>query len=212
MLAIWLVTQTGTLFLYQGQEIGMINAPKEWGIEEYKDVEALNHYKEALRLSDNGKGPDPTREKRIFQGLQVMARDHSRLPFQWDATENAGFTTGRPWMRTHDLYKEINAESQVKDPDSVLSFYKQMIRLRREHKDVLVYGGFKLLEPENLSTFTFRKHYQDKTAFVILNFTPSSQPVPAEILGARPTLLTSSYSKTGPGVLQPYEGRVYIDY
>ncbi|KAF2202377.1 glycoside hydrolase [Delitschia confertaspora ATCC 74209] len=210
MLAIKLMTQTGTVFLYQGQEIGMINAPKEWPIEEYKDVEALNYWNEAVRLAENG--ADLTRKERIRHGLQIMARDHARLPFQWDATENAGFTTGSPWMRTHDLYREINAESQIDDPNSVLSFYKKMIRLRREHKDVLVYGSFRLLEPENLSTFAFRKHYQDKTAFVALNFTASPQPVPTGIAGSGKTLLASSYEKTDPEMLQPYEGRVYIDY
>jgi len=210
MLAVWLVTQTGTLFLYQGQEIGMINAPKEWGIEEYKDVEALNYWSEAVRLSADG--TDPTRKDRIVHGLQIMARDHSRLPFQWDSTENAGFSTGKPWMRTHDLYREINAESQSADPDSVLSFYKQMIRLRKEHKDVLVYGSFKLLEPDNPNTFAFRKHYQDKTAFVVLNFTPSPQPIPLEVSSASGNLLASSYRKADARTLQPYEGRVYIDY
>jgi alpha-glucosidase len=188
----------------------MINAPKDWSIDEYKDVEALNYWKEAVQLSEDG--TDPTRKERIMHGLQIMARDHSRLPFQWDSSENSGFTTGKPWMRTHDLYKEINVELQINDPDSVLSFYKQMLRLRKEHKDIFVYGGFKLIDAENLNTFAFRKHYQDKTAFVVLNFTAALQPLPAEIVSASPNMLASSYQKPDSRTLQPYEGRVYIDY
>ncbi|KAF2791207.1 glycoside hydrolase family 13 protein [Melanomma pulvis-pyrius CBS 109.77] len=207
MLALWLVVQTGTLFLYQGQEIGMINAPKEWSIDEYQDVEAHNYWKEAVRLAENGS--DPTRKERIMHGLQLMARDHARLPFQWNSSENGGFTAGKPWMRTHDLYKEINAEAQEKNVDSVLSFYKQLLRLRKEHKEVFVYGTFELLDAENVSTFVFRKHYQEKTALVALNFTTAPQPAPpADDM----TLLLSSYHKTGLNTLQPYEGRVYINY
>jgi alpha-glucosidase len=208
MLCLWLIAQTGTLFLYQGQEIGMINATKEWDIEEYKDVEALNFWTEAVRLEADGS--DPGRKARIMHGLQLMARDHARLPFQWDPTANGGFTTGKPWMRAHDLYKEINAEKQEKDVDSVLSFYKRLLQLRKEHKDVFVYGAFELVEPENLSTFVFKKHYQDKTAVVALNFTTQAQPAPPIEAGMEP--LVSSYSKRNEAMLQPFEGRVYTNY
>ncbi|KAF2712799.1 glycoside hydrolase family 13 protein [Pleomassaria siparia CBS 279.74] len=207
MLGLWLVVQTGTLFLYQGQEIGMINAPKEWSIEEYKDVEAHKYWKEAVRLAEDG--VDPTRKERIMHGLQLMARDHARLPFQWNSSANGGFSNGQPWMRMHDLYKEINAEAQEKDADSVLSFYKRILSLRKEHKDVFVYGTFELLDPENISTFVFRKHYQGKTALVTLNFTTAPQTAPpADDM----RLLISSCHKISTATLQPYEGRVYIDY
>lgn len=207
MLAMWLISQTGTLFLYQGQEIGMINAPKEFSIDEYKDVESQNFWKEAVRLAEDGS--DPTRKERILHGLQLMARDHARLPFQWNASVNGGFTTGTPWMRAHSLYKEINAKSQENDPTSVLSFYKRLLRLRKEYKDVFVYGAFELLDPENVNTFVFRKHYQEKTALIALNFTKTPQPAPpCEDM----SMLMSSYLKHTPGVLQPFEGKVYINY
>lgn len=207
MLVLWLIGQTGSLFLYQGQEIGMINAPKEWGMEEYKDVESQNYWAEAVRLSENG--TDPTRKERIAHGLQLMARDHARLPFQWNETVNSGFTTGKPWMRVHDDYRNINAERQEKHVDSVLSFYKRMLRLRKVHKDVFVYGTFELLDPENTETFVFKKQYQDKTAFVILNFTIKEQSLPDV---EEMKLLASSYSKSVPELLQPLEGRIYINY
>ncbi|KAF2021520.1 glycoside hydrolase family 13 protein [Aaosphaeria arxii CBS 175.79] len=207
MLAMWLTTVTGTLFLYQGQEIGMINAPKEWSIDEYKDVESKNFWAEAVKMTEDG--TDPTREERIKYGLQLMARDHARLPFQWDSSKNSGFSDGEPWMRTHDLYKDINAEAQEKEADSVLSFYKRLLRLRKEHKDVFVYGNFELLDADNENTFVFRKQYQHKTALVALNFTSTAQNAPSH---EDMNLLMSSYSKTSPETLQPYEGKIYINY
>ncbi|KAH7338540.1 alpha-glucosidase-like protein maltase [Pyrenochaeta sp. MPI-SDFR-AT-0127] len=207
MLALWLIGQTGTLFLYQGQEIGMINAPKEWDMTEYKDVESQNYWAEAVRLAENG--TDPTRKERIGYGLQLMARDHARLPFQWDDSAYAGFSTGKPWMRVHDDYREINAAEQEKDANSVLSFYKRVLRLRKEHKDVFVYGTFEILDAESLSTFVYRKRYQEKTALIVLNFTTSPQPL---VSTEHMQLLVSSCIKPAPNTLQPLEGRIYIDY
>jgi alpha-glucosidase len=112
-------------------------------------------------------------------------------------------------MRTHDLYKEINVERQETDVNSVLSFYRRLLRLRKDHIDVFVYGTFDLLEPEDVSKFCFKKHYQEKTALVALNFTCVPQKAPTH---EDMNLLVSSYSKTLPEVLQPYEGRVYINY
>jgi oligo-1,6-glucosidase len=207
MLAISLMAQTGTLFLYQGQEIGMVNAPKNWDMDEYKDVESKNYWHEAINLSENG--TDPTRKERINHGLQLMARDHARLPFQWEDSVNAGFSTGQPWMRVHDDYKTINAAQQEKDDDSVLSFYKRMLRLRKEHKDVFVYGTFELLDAEDPDTFVYRKRYEEKTVLVALNFTTKPQPSPDT---KEMKLLASSYAKGTPDMLQPLEGRIYINY
>lgn len=208
MLAIWLIGQTGTLFLYQGQEIGMINAPKHWAMDEYKDVEAQNYWAEAVSLSNNG--TDPTRKERIAFGLQLMARDHARLPFQWDATPYAGFSTTSPWMRVHDEFPALNAEQQEKDSASVLAFYRQMLRLRKEHRDVLVYGTFELVDRESEETFVYRKRYQERSAVVALNFTTEEQCAPEVEEGMH--LLVSSYAKGTRGVLQPLEGRIYINY
>ncbi|KAF1932537.1 glycoside hydrolase family 13 protein [Didymella exigua CBS 183.55] len=208
MLAMWLIAQSGTLFLYQGQEIGMINASEHWDVEaEYKDVESQNYWAEAVRLDENG--TDPGRKDRIKRGLQLMARDHARLPFQWDATVSGGFSTGKPWMRVHDDYPTINVKSQERDAQSVLSFYKQMLRLRKEYKDAFVYGTFELLDPEGQETFVYRKRYEGKTAVVMLNFTTNVRTLQqSDIEGMR--LLVSSYGKIGGVDLQPLEGRIYV--
>jgi len=210
MLALWLAAQSGTLFLYQGQEIGMVNAPAHWDLQsEYKDVESQNYWAEAVRLDENG--TDPGRKERIGQGLQLMARDHARLPFQWDSTMNAGFSNGKPWMRVHDEYATINAAAQEGDSKSVLSFYKMMLKLRKEHKDVFVYGRFEVLNPLGEETFIYRKQYEEKTAVVVLNFTTEPQDLPErDVEGMK--VLISSYGKGTSEALQPLEGRVYTNY
>lgn len=209
LLALWLIGQTGSLFLYQGQEIGMINAPTSWDVsEEYKDVESQNYWAEAVKLADDG--TDPTREERIKRGLQLMARDHARLPFQWDESLNSGFSTGEPWMRVHDEYPAINVAAQEKDADSVLSFYKRALRLRKEHKDIFVYGSFELVNPEGTEMFVYRKRDEEKTALVVLNFTTKEQRMEYDVESLR--LLVSSYGKAIESVLRPLEGRIYIDY
>lgn len=152
-IALWQVTLTGTLFLYQGQEIGMTNMPAAWGIEEYKDVESLNFYAEAVESKD------PKRIADTMHGLRILARDHSRIPFQWNDSPNAGFTEEgiKTWMRVHDDYREINAAKQIADPDSILSFYKKVLRLRKRYKDLFVFGDFRLLEAEDKAIFAYVK-------------------------------------------------------
>ncbi|KAL3484727.1 glycoside hydrolase superfamily [Aspergillus germanicus] len=210
MLALMMMAMTGTLFLYQGQEIGMINAPRDWPIDEYKDIEGLGYYREAL--SQVASGVDSTREERIMDGLRVLARDHSRLPMQWDDSPQAGFTTGEPWMRTHDLYREINVKKQEGDSASVLSFWKKALQLRKEYRQLFIHGAFEVLDFNNQETFCFIKSRGEDQALVILNFTSTEQPCPQSEMVARMQLLISNYpaSSEGVGKLQAYEGRIYL--
>ncbi|KAH8433360.1 alpha-glucosidase [Aspergillus melleus] len=207
MLAIMIIAMTGTLFLYQGQEIGMINAPRNWSVEEYKDIEGGGYYQEAQG--------NPTRQSQIMEGLRILARDHARLPMQWDASPHAGFTTGDPWMRAHDLYPEINVQRQEDDPDSVLSFWKKVLQLRKEYRELFIHGSFGMVDFDNQQTFCFVKSMDEKKALVTLNFTDSKQPLEPSITGMR--LLVSNYAGRGTAMsgissefLQPYEGRIYI--
>ena len=115
-------------------------------------------------------------------------------------------------MRAHDLYTEINARSQKQDADSVLSWYKRLLRLRKEHKDVFIYGAFELLDADNVSTLVFRKYYEGKSALVALNFTCEQQTIHVPRTEGF-QLLISTYGKVKDvGVLKPYEGRVYTKY
>lgn len=175
MLATMLCSLTGTLFVYQGQEIGMINVPREWPIEEYKDIEGVNYYTETKEKTGN----DPATMKYVMDSINILGRDNARIPMQWDGSAHAGFTD-RPeggWMRVHDLYPEINVAKQQKEEDSVLAFWRDMIRFRKENADVLVYGAFEAFEPENEKTFVFAKRSGERKAVVALNFTSEEQAV-----------------------------------
>lgn len=202
LLALCLATQSGSLFLYQGQELGMTNAPAHWPIECYLDVESRNYAAEAAQVAD------AARRARITHGLRLMARDHARLPFQWDASPHAGFSSAAPWMRVHDDYAHVNAVQQGADQDSVLSFWKRVLRLRRQHKDVFVYGAFEMLDPEGMDSIVFRKTAREGTAVVVLNFSTRGMQVPRVVQGMKVLVCSGK----GEGVLGPLEGRVYVDY
>lgn len=210
MLAIMEASMTGTIFIYQGQEIGMINAPRSWPIEEYKDIEARNYYEEARRLSEDNPDHAPSRLETVMNGLQILGRDHSRLPMQWDGSAHAGFSAAKPWMRVHDLYREINVERQSADPHSVLSFWKRMIRLRKDHADIFTYGVFDLVDPENEETFVFTKTGRTGKALIALNF--SKLPQQFAMVESEPgwELVLGNYDKLKPETLAPFEGRVYL--
>ncbi|KAM0331330.1 hypothetical protein ACHAQA_003001 [Verticillium albo-atrum] len=223
-IALWQATMTGTLFLYQGQEIGMTNMPASWGIEEYKDIESSNFYAEARESGDSEK------IAKTMHGLQIMARDHARIPFQWDDSPNAGFTSAeaKPWMRVHDDYKSINAAKQSNDPNSILSFYKQALRLRKHYKDVFVFGSHTLLEPEDEKVWKFVKQspYTEarRRALVVMNFSKEERSVgdvaaalecekgDVRLLVGTAGVDESMVTKSGWPALGAWESRVYTNF
>lgn len=204
MLAVFQCSLSGTQYVYQGQEIGMVNAPEEWGVEEYKDVDSTNYY-HMVREMSNG---DPRKLKEALLAMQHLARDHARLPMQWSAAPNAGFTaaSAKPWMRAHDNHTEVNAQAQEGSSSSVLSFWKTMMRLRKEYADVLVFGTFELLDEQNGEVFSYIKKSAEREVLVTLNFSDSPQKVAQVDRDAK--LLVSS-AGDGSADLQAWEGRIY---
>lgn len=223
-IALWQATLTGSLFLYQGQEIGMKNMPTTWGIEEYKDIESCGFYDEAVASGDQKRIED------TMNGLQIMARDHSRIPFQWDGSPNAGFSgpNSKPWMRVHDEYTSINAAQQTKDPSSILSFYKRVLQLRKTHRDVLIHGSFELVDRDDEAVFAYLKKSpfddvrgkggQQKKAVVVLNMCREKRPC-VDVAKAmkcgedevRLLVSTEGLEVVGDD-LGGWEGRVYVNY
>ncbi|KAL2671623.1 hypothetical protein Neosp_014213 [[Neocosmospora] mangrovei] len=173
MLATCLCTLGGTLFVYQGQELGMANLPQAWGIEEYKDIESLNFLQEALKAT----GGDEKPLDEIWTEIRLKARDHARSPVQWDTTGNAGFTTGTPWMKVNEDVTRCNARNQQDQPDSVLSYWRRGISLRKKLQDVLVYGTFEAHDGENEAIMSYTRHCEttDAHAVVMINFTDEEQ-------------------------------------
>ncbi|KAI7263800.1 alpha-glucosidase [Hortaea werneckii] len=207
MLALLTASLSGTLFLYQGQELGMINAPSSWPIEEFKDLDAVNYYNEVRASSSD----DPQALEGARARIRFIARDNARTPMQWSAAKHAGFSEVEPWMRVVDGYQDINAEAEMQDDDSVLAFWKAMLEMRKTHGDLFVHGNYEGLEMDNNKTFCFVKKGVDRQALVVLNFTSDHQPikVPAAVKAAK-MLLSTEKDPLHREELAPFEGRVYV--
>ncbi|KAF4448975.1 putative alpha-glucosidase (maltase) [Fusarium austroafricanum] len=213
MLAIYLSTLSGTLFLLQGQEIGMANAPETWKIGDYIDVEGLNYYKSELKKREPGADMSD-----VMREMRLKARDNGRLPMQWTADENAGFTKGgKPWMRINDDYNEWNVAQQEKDDDSVLAFWRQVLELRQNEKDVFVYGLFSILpeykDSEDIFAYTMTS-YDGRKALVLLNFSDKEQRVDLKGYSWGKKLIgknVDTFNEEGMR-LKPYEGVVYAGW
>ncbi|KAM0194733.1 hypothetical protein ACHAPI_007030 [Fusarium lateritium] len=213
MLAIYLGTLSGTLFLLQGQEIGMANVPASWEIDDYIDVEGLNYYNSELRK----RGPSADMSD-VMREMRLKARDNGRLPMQWNTENNAGFTSGdKPWMRVNDDFKEWNVAQAENDKDSVLNFWRQVLDVRQEEKDVFVYGHFAILpeykDSQDIFAYSMTS-YSSKSAVVLLNFSAMEQKVFVEgCSGGKRLLGNNSETFTQEGVvLRPYEGVVYAGW
>ena len=206
MLAAILHGMQGTPYVYQGEELGMTNV-KFPDISSYEDIETLNMYRERLEA-----GYD---KEDIMRSIYAKSRDNARTPMQWSGDENAGFTTGTPWIALNPNYKEINADSERRDPDSVYNFYRKLIRLRKEYP-VFIDGKFELLLPEDEQIFAYTRTDGEHQILVAANFTgePAQCPVWKEWEGAQ--VLIHNYKDEAaerPGEcpeLRPYE--VFILY
>ncbi|KAH7025656.1 alpha-glucosidase [Microdochium trichocladiopsis] len=159
----------GTEYIYQGQELGMRNIPSDWPIEEYKDVETQNYWNYAVKQYAN----NHRRLEYARRLIQLKARDHTRTPMQWDATPHAGFCEPavKPWMRVNDDYPIINVMTQKHNQHSVLSYYKRCLKFRKEYRDVFIYGGFKILDPNNKDVVSFLRFSKSECWISISNFT-----------------------------------------
>lgn len=206
LIAIMTSTLSGTLFLYQGEEVGMTNIPDTWTPDDLKDIASINYWK---TLKD-ALGHDKKALAEAWKGFTSIIRDNARTPVQWSSEKNAGFTTGKPWMRVNENYKEgINVADQSKDEDSVLAFWQQLLKMRKEHADLFVFGGYKVLDFENEQTWTFEKYGEEgRKAWVVLSFSEEEAEVKPP-KWAETLLLTNLKGKVGEK-LRPFEGRVYV--
>jgi glucan 1,6-alpha-glucosidase len=201
MLATLLHGMQGTPYVYQGEELGMTNV--RYDIEEYRDIELLNLYKERI---GNGYSKED-----VMESIYAKGRDNARTPMQWDASENAGFTEGKPWILVNPNYTEINAEESINDPNSIYQYYKTLIQLRKEH-EVIIYGDYELLYPEDTNLFAYTRTLGGTQLLVLCNFYGKIVPfqIPSEFEGHK-TLLISNYSDViSENALRPYEARMYL--
>lgn len=168
MLATCLHFMQGTPYVYQGEELGMTNYPFS-DIRDFRDVESINAYHEYTEILhvDNDK---------MISYLRNKSRDNARTPMQWDETDEAGFTTGVPWMPLNPNYKRINAAAQIGDEDSVYNYYRKLISLRKEYP-IIVNGDFELVGENNADVFAYLRHWKDQILWVACNFTDRMQKI-----------------------------------
>ena len=161
----------GLPWIYQGQELGMENR-KLSSIDEVDDISSLDSYQTSLAHG--------LTNREALDLIQKHGRDNARTPFQWNSKENAGFTTGKPWLSVNPNYKEINLEDEQKDPSSVFSFYKKLTRLRKDPslKDIFVYGTFTPYLPEEKDLFAYVREYENRRIRVLSNFSSERRTVP----------------------------------
>jgi oligo-1,6-glucosidase len=217
LLALLQTTLSGTLFVYQGEEIGIRNVPKEWSIDEYKDIESINFWKKSQQKYGN----DPKKMAEAREILEKKARDNSRTPMQWTSEPpNAGFCDKniKPWMRVMDDYPTINAETQMKatDPNelSIWQFWQRGLKARKENKRVFVYGDFEKLDVDDEDIFAYLRTADNGDQFVVvLNFSGKTREwtLPASV--SVKSWAAGNYTKGNPEKslqgtlqLQPWEG------
>lgn len=209
MLAMFACTLSGTLFIYQGQEVGMTNMPDTWGRDELRDAAALRYLD---KVEQDHPGDEGMRAKALA-AVRTFGRDNARTPVQWTDEKYGGFSRAEPWIRVNDNYATINVADQVRRPDSVLTFWKRMIAMRRQFRNPLVYGDFEVLDKENEQTLSYLKsHGRGEHMLVTLNFTgeEARMRLPDPAMGDAWELVASSIGTGGASdTLQPWEGRVY---
>jgi alpha-glucosidase len=198
----------GTPFIYQGQEIGMTNVQFP-SIEDYNDIGMVNYYK-----VETAKGRS---HDEIMEIIWKQCRDNARTPMQWDSSNMGGFTTAnQTWLGINPNYKEINVESQIDNPDSILSFYKKLIQLRKKNP-LFVYGTYELLVPNHKRLFVYTRVLGGRKAIVINNFSEKSTRfrVPTSVSYSVSELVLNNYDVLDKKLrreftLKPYETRVYL--
>ena len=175
-LAMILLTLRGTPFIYQGEELGLTNAAFS-SIDDYDDISSHGQYDLARA--------DGLSDKQAMRFVQKFSRDNARTPMQWNSSANAGFTTGKPWLPVHDDFATCNVETQQRDKNSVLNFYRRLSNFRNA-SDVLISGDYRELYPENEELYIFTRTLADKKIFTAVNFTTHDVALPAKIFdGAR---------------------------
>ena len=209
MLYTMLMTLQGTPYIYQGEEIGMTNSVFE-KIEDFDDVEIHNSWKE--RVVEGHEDPE-----KLLKAISIRARDNARTPMQWDDSDNAGFTTGKPWLKLNPNYREIKVKEALADPDSIFHYMQKLIRMRKENP-VAVYGVYKEYQHDNEQLFLYERVLEEEgqksqTMYVVLNFSDREAEFekPVEWDGAAKYLLGNmSEVPLESRMLQPYEAAIYL--
>ncbi len=196
MLAASIHLSRGTPYIYMGEEIGMVD-PDYDSMADYVDVESINAYQMLLK---EGKS-----EQEAFQIIQAKSRDNSRIPMQWDASENAGFSTGTPWLKAGKSYKDINVENEIQGP--IFIFYQDLIRLRKE-MPIISEGSYKPAFEDSKQVYAFERQYEDEKLLVLNNFYATEVEIELSAAYQNGQILISNYEDVEVSekiLLKPYQ-------
>ena len=197
-LATLLLTMRGTPFIMEGEELGYVNVA--WpDIDDYNDISTKNHYKFAIEEGYS--------KEEAMAGVHRFARDSARTPMQWDSSDNAGFTAGKPWLPVSDDYDTVNVEAESSDPDSVLNLYLELVNLRSSHRE-LIDGSYGEILHEDEQIFAYVRENADSKAVVLINLSNENASYdPSIVEDAEPILCTGK--DCDKGVLAPLEAVIY---
>nr|WP_315166390.1 alpha-glucosidase [uncultured Flavobacterium sp.] len=198
MLSTFVLTMRGTPYNYYGDELGMVNIRFD-NIEDYNDVETRNKYEQIKSAGGDLKA--------YLENRKQTSRENGRTPFQWNNSPNAGFTTGKPWLKVNSNFDTINAEAEEKDPNSVLNYYRKLIKLRKKEL-TLVYGAYTLLDKDNPNVFSYTRELNGKKFLILLNFTEKEASYNIGISTAKSKIILDNYEATKTiknNTLRPYE-------
>ena len=197
MLSTFLLTMRGTPYYYFGDELGMSNIRFE-NIEDYQDIMTINLHK--LITSEGGNIEE------FMESQKLIGRDNGRTPFQWNSSENAGFTTGKPWLKLNPNYTEINVETEEKDENSPLNYFRRMIKFRKQNQ-ALIYGDAEYYDLENENIFAYSRESDGRKLLILINFKESEATanIPFELKDAK--FLFGNYDNFD-GVLKPYQAAI----
>lgn len=196
MLAASIHLSRGTPYIYMGEEIGMVD-PDYDSMADYVDVESINAYQMLLK---EGKS-----QQEAFQIIQAKSRDNSRIPMQWDASENAGFSTGTPWLKAGKSYKDINVENEIQGP--IFIFYQDLIRLRKE-MPIISEGSYKPAFEDSKQVYAFERQYEDEKLLVLNNFYATEVEIDLPVVYQNGQILISNYEDVEVSekiLLKPYQ-------
>ncbi|OOO68616.1 glucohydrolase [Clostridium tepidum] len=204
-LALMYFMQKGTPFIYQGQEIGMTNVKFE-DIGDYNDIKTINTYKEKIKKGMSNKN--------ALEYVWKTSRDNSRTPMQWDVTENAGFSKAKPWLKVNPNYININVKKQENDPNSILSFYKKIIKIKKEN-EALIYGKYDLILENHKQIYAYTRTLNHEKFIIIVNLTnkEAKYTYDKEKLNYKGLMicnyLVEEHEDITELLLKPFEARIY---
>jgi len=201
MLGICLHMMQGTPYIYQGEELGMTNVPFQ-SLEDYRDIDSLNSYKQLVEIDKSVKHED------MMRYMRKSSRDNARTPMQWDTTTNAGFSDKHPWIMVNPNYININAENELQNKDSIFYTYCKLIQLRKEY-EIITEGSYELIMKDDVKVYAYKRIWKNQELIVYCNFTDQISDYDKEHLLPDAKILISNY-KDIDEQLRPYEAIVYI--